>query len=187
MRQIVNLPFYAIGVCDTGLLFENLVLYSLAGRGFLWYVLCMYSSHKKALFFAAPFLFVLLSCASGPVDVPVDMPPAKIVQLAQEATDRNRYNQALQYYHVILERYPFDPNNREYLELSMSAEYGIAFLHYKQKKYVESKQEFLALLSRYGPTDTELLPPQFKILSEKVLVRVEEKLIQHPELALQDS
>lgn len=147
----------------------------------------MYSSHKKALFFAAPLLVVLLSCASGPVDVPVDMPPAKIVQLAQEATDRNRYNQALQYYQVILERYPFDTNNREYIELSMGAEYGIAFLHSKQKKYVESKQELLSLLARYDTTDAELLPPQFKILSEKVLARVEEKLIQRPELALRDN
>ncbi|MDR0389447.1 MAG: hypothetical protein LBH73_05210 [Spirochaetaceae bacterium] len=106
------------------------------------------------------------------------MPPAKIIQLAQEATDRNRYNQALQYYQVILERYSHD------IDLVMAAEYEIAFLHYKQKKYGEAKEEFTALLARYNTTDAELLPPQYKILAEKVLPRIEEKLIQKPEPAL---
>jgi outer membrane protein assembly factor BamD (BamD/ComL family) len=114
------------------------------------------------------------------------MPPAKIIQQAQEATDRNRYNQALQYYYIILERYPFDTNNREYIELSMGAEYEIAFLHYKQKKYAGAKGEFTALLARYDTTDAELLPPQYRILAEKVLTRIEEKLIERPELALRD-
>jgi outer membrane protein assembly factor BamD (BamD/ComL family) len=114
------------------------------------------------------------------------MPPAKIIQQAQEATDRNRYNRALQYYQVLLERYPFDTENREFLEFSMAAEYEIAFLHYKQKKYLDAKEEFTAFLIHYNGTDAELLPPQYKILTEKVLARIEEKLIQVPDLGLRD-
>jgi outer membrane protein assembly factor BamD (BamD/ComL family) len=136
------------------------------------------STFIKALALAALFAFVFSACASGPVDVPADMPPSKIIQQAQEATDRNRYNQALQYYQIILERYPFDPDNSENAALAVGAEYEIAFLHYKQKKYTEAKAEFTALLERYNTTDAILLPPQYQILAEKVLARIEEKLIE---------
>jgi outer membrane protein assembly factor BamD (BamD/ComL family) len=132
----------------------------------------------KAPLWAALVVSLFSACASGPVEVPADMPPAKIIQQAQEAADRNRYTQALQYYQILLERYPFDLNHREYIALSVGAEYEIAFLHYKQKKYAEAKEEFTALLERYNATDAELLPPQYKILAEKVLARIEEKLIQ---------
>jgi outer membrane protein assembly factor BamD (BamD/ComL family) len=135
-------------------------------------------SFIKALFLTALTAVFFPACASGPVDVPADMPAAKIVQRAQEATDRNRYNQALRYYQIILERYPVDLNDQEHLELSVGAEYEIAFLHYKQKKYAEAKGEFTSLLEYYVTTDAELYPPQYRILAEKVLVRIEEKLIQ---------
>jgi hypothetical protein len=56
-----------------------------------------------------------------------------------------------------------------------AAEYEIAFIHYKQKMYDQSKAEFEALLDRYDTPDAELLPQQFKILSEIVLTRMEEQ------------
>jgi outer membrane protein assembly factor BamD (BamD/ComL family) len=113
-------------------------------------------------------LCVLTSCATGPVNIPDDMPPAKIIQRAQEASDINKYKIALQYYEALKENYG---DSGEYL---CTAEYEIAFIHYKQKKYPEARREFEDLLKRYEDVDAALLPPHFKILSEKVLAKLTE-------------
>ena len=117
------------------------------------------------------FLFAMLvavSCSSGPVVIPEDLTAAELVQRAQEASDRNKYKVSLQYYETIIERFPFDTDN------TFAAEYEIAFIHYKQKKYDMAKIEFTDLLERYNTPDEELLPPQFKILSQKILGRISE-------------
>jgi len=127
-------------------------------------------SKKFAGLFAAAFFAVILaaSCASGPVEIPEDITAAEMVQRAQEASDRNKYNISLQYYETVIERFPYDIDN------VMAAEYEIAFIHYKQKKYDISKTEFNDLLERYNTPDEELFPPQFKILSQKILDRIAE-------------
>jgi hypothetical protein len=56
-----------------------------------------------------------------------------------------------------------------------TAEYEIAFIHYKQKKYADARTEFNALLERYRSPGAELLPPQFRRLSTIVLERITEK------------
>ena len=114
-----------------------------------------------ALLFAA--------CVSGPVQIPLDMPPAKIIQRAQEALDTNKYKIAIQYYEALGERYG---DSGEYL---CTAEYEIAFIHYKQKRYIEARREFESLLDRYNGVDAEFLPPSFKILAEKVLATISER------------
>ncbi|MDR2701967.1 MAG: tetratricopeptide repeat protein [Spirochaetaceae bacterium] len=121
--------------------------------------------YRRCLLFA--FLFLLFSCASGPVNVPPDMPPSKIIQKAQEAADVNKYNMALEYYKVLLERYG---DEDEYLAV---AEYEIAFIHYKQKNYAVARKGFETLLTRYRQ-ERNALPPQFKTLSEKMLNRLKE-------------
>jgi outer membrane protein assembly factor BamD (BamD/ComL family) len=120
------------------------------------------------LFTAALLLLPLGACVSGPVEIPPDMPPVKIIQRAQEASDTNKYKIALQYYEALLERHS---DSGEY---RCTAEYEIAFIHYKQKKYQEARGEFERLLADYEEPDAELLPPQFKILAEKVLSRITE-------------
>jgi outer membrane protein assembly factor BamD (BamD/ComL family) len=111
----------------------------------------------------------IMACASGPVDIPGDLSSAKLIQRAQEASDQNRYNQALQYYEAVLERFAMD------IDLVCAAEYEIAFIHYKQKKYNDAKKEFDALLARYDTPDEELLPPQFKKLALIVLEQMADK------------
>jgi outer membrane protein assembly factor BamD (BamD/ComL family) len=108
-------------------------------------------------------------CFSGPVTIADTVTPAELVQRGQEASDRNRYKQSLQYYEAIRERFPAD---NDYV---CAAEYEIAFIHYKQKKYELSESEFQARLARYDDPDAELLPPQFKILAIIVLTRINER------------
>jgi len=121
--------------------------------------------NKRSLLFA--FLPLLFACASGPVEVPPEMPPSKIVQKAQEAADVNKYNLAREYYLVLLERYG---DRDEYLAI---AEYEIAFIHYKQKNYSAARNGFETLLSRYKK-EGNTLPLQFNALSEKMLRRLTE-------------
>ncbi|MDR1898953.1 MAG: hypothetical protein LBQ55_02995 [Treponema sp.] len=111
----------------------------------------------------------LAACVTGPVNIPEELSSAELIQRAQEASDRNRYGVALQYYEALLDR------NRTNIDLICTAEYEIAFVHYKQKKYEEAKRELNSLLVRYESPDQELLPQQFKRLANIVLERIEEK------------
>ena len=109
-----------------------------------------------------------ISCITGPVTIPDDLTTAELIQRGQEASDKNRYSVSLQYYDAVIERFPFD------VESVIAAEYEIAFIHYKQKQYSLAKTEFTSLLERYNVPDEELLPAQFKILSNIVLTKIEE-------------
>lgn len=114
-------------------------------------------------------LGLLAACASGPADIPDTLSPAELIQRGQEASDRNRYNQALHYYEAIVERFSSD------IDMLCAAEYEIAFIHYKQKKYDEARGEFEALLARYEAPGGDNLPPQFKRLAGIVLEKIPER------------
>ncbi|MDR0598802.1 MAG: hypothetical protein LBG84_01790 [Treponema sp.] len=117
-----------------------------------------------------PAVLLLAACASTKVEIPEDTPPAKLIQKAQEASDTNKYKTALRYYQTLLEWYG---DSAEYL---CTAEYEIAFIRYKQRRYNEARSLFESLLSLYSRAEAAgtRLPPQFKILSEKVLARITE-------------
>jgi len=121
----------------------------------------------KILILAAILCFS--ACATGTLNIPYEMTPSELIQRAQEASDRNRYNYALQYYQALLER------NSTNIDLVCTAEYEIAFIHYKQKKYAQAKTGFNNLLMRYDMPNGDMLPQQFKLLASKVLERISEK------------
>jgi outer membrane protein assembly factor BamD (BamD/ComL family) len=117
-----------------------------------------------------PLLALCFSaCATGALNISEDLGPAELIQRAQEAMDRNRYNIALQYYEALRER------NITNIDMVCEAEYEIAHIHYKQRKYVQAREEFYALLDRYDAPGGENLPPQFAILARKVLESITEK------------
>ena len=110
---------------------------------------------------------IFSGCAS--MLISEDLSPAELIQRAQEASDRNSYNTALQYYEALRDR------NKNNIDLIITAEYEIAFIHYKQKKYPQAREELNAVLQYYNIPDEELLPQQFKRLSQIVLKSIEEK------------
>ena len=124
---------------------------------------------KKLYFIALIAALCFIACATGTLNIPMELTPAELIQRAQEASDRNRYNQALQYYKVLLER------NSTNIDLVCTAEYEIAFIFYKQKKYSQAKERFNALLERYNAPGGDLLPPQFRRLATIVLERITDK------------
>jgi outer membrane protein assembly factor BamD (BamD/ComL family) len=114
-------------------------------------------------------VFLISACGTSPINISYDLSPAELIQRAQEASDRNRYNVALQYYQALYDR------NRGNIDLVITAEYEIAFIHYKKKNYQQSREELTALLKYYDSPDAELLPQQFRVLANIVLKRIEEK------------
>jgi len=128
--------------------------------------ICYSNTMRKLILIAA---LCLAACATGPLNIPEELTPAELIQRAQEASDRNRYSVAMQYYTALLER------NSTNIDLVCTAEYEIAFIHYKQKKYSLAKEGLTTLLQRYEAPDGDLLPPQFKRLANIVLERIIEK------------
>ena len=131
---------------------------------------CSFSYIKTmSRFLFLSIILVLLSSCATLIYISEDLSPAEIIQRGQEALDRNRYNVAIQYYEALHER------NRGNIDLLITAEYHIANIHYKQKKYDLAREEFNAILEYYNTPDEELLPQHFKVLSKIVLERIEEK------------
>ena len=117
---------------------------------------------------ALTVILLLFSCVTT-VTIGEDLSPAELIQRAQEASDRNRYNVAMQYYQALYDR------NRNNIDLVITAEYEIAFIQYKQKHYKDAREGFNALLQYYNTPDEELLPQHFKILANIVLESIDEK------------
>jgi outer membrane protein assembly factor BamD (BamD/ComL family) len=123
---------------------------------------------KTSVFFTLAVILLFSACATN-IKISEDLTPAELIQRAQEASDRNRYNTALQYYQALHER------NRTNIDLIITAEYEIAFIHYKQKKYEQAREGLNALLEYYNTPDAALLPQQFKRLAEIVLESIDKK------------
>jgi outer membrane protein assembly factor BamD (BamD/ComL family) len=120
------------------------------------------------LYFTLVLAFIFSACAST-INISENLSPAELIQRAHEAMDRNRYKTAIQYYQALHDR------NQSNTDLRITAEYHIAFIHYKQKKYEQAKEELNAVLKYYDTPDEELLPQHFKKLSQIVLKSIEEK------------
>ena len=124
---------------------------------------------KQSLLLLIIILPLIYSCASGPVVVPEDLTPQKIIQSAQEATDLNRYRIAIGYYEALLERFG---TIGEYYCIGL---YEIAFIHYKQRRFAEARQGFEYLVSLYEMDVGNTLPRRFKVLAELLLVKITER------------
>jgi outer membrane protein assembly factor BamD (BamD/ComL family) len=126
----------------------------------------LYKNRRVLLTLAITIIFS--ACASM-LNISEDLSPAELIQRAQEASDRNSYNTALQYYYALRDR------NSNNIDLVITAKYQIAFIHYKQKKYQQAREGLNEVLGYYNTPDEELLPQQFKRLSQIVLKSIEEK------------
>ncbi|MDR0301555.1 MAG: hypothetical protein LBI04_04480 [Treponema sp.] len=123
----------------------------------------------KKLKWAVFALILLFSACVSSANISEDLSPAELIQRAQEASDKNRYNTALLYYQALHER------NSSNIDLVITAEYETGYIHYKQKKYQQAKGELTDVLEYYNSPDEELLPQHFKLLSKIVIERIEKK------------
>ena len=125
--------------------------------------------HLRKACLACLIVVSLLGCRSTPPEIPENLDPGEIFQLAQEAVvERNDYRTALHYYETFLERFGED------LKLTVEAEYEIAFIYYKLGDTDLAKEKFSEILDKYGDDDAQLLPRWPLILTEKVLAKINE-------------
>ena len=112
---------------------------------------------------------VILGCSTVPAEIPADIEPKEYFQRAQEAVvERGDYDTALRYYETFVERHGDD------IQLTVEAEYEIAFIHYKQGQLDLAKDEFEALIEKYSTDTAQILPRWPLILTEKVLASLEQ-------------
>ncbi|MEL3906671.1 MAG: hypothetical protein P1P65_06555 [Treponema sp.] len=115
---------------------------------------------------------VLASCMTVPKesDIPDSATPADLTQKAQEAFDANNYRAAYAYYHIILKRFSSDE------AVCVAAEYEIAHLHVKKRKWKEAQPLLEKIIAQYeGPSGIQL-PPAYYKLAKIDYTRVTEKL-----------
>ena len=117
------------------------------------------------------FLLILGSCSTVPSQIDNSLTEELFFKNAQAAMELNQYNVALYYYEVYLVRYPENHNK------TIAAEYEKALIYYKTRDYKYSKDLFLQILDKYENSPFALLyQERYKILSEKILLQIEEKL-----------
>ncbi len=121
----------------------------------------------SAILLAIFTIFFAASCATAPEIIPEDLSPAELIQRAQNAAEKKDYLNSVRLYQALLDRHPSN------LTAVCAAEYEIAFIRYKQKNHKEAAERFKALLQRYEGEDAALLPTEFKVLSEKILTKIE--------------
>ncbi|MDR0527394.1 MAG: hypothetical protein LBG79_06230 [Spirochaetaceae bacterium] len=128
----------------------------------------IYSLDMRTLLVCLTALFIT-ACFSFPAAINNNTTAEELVQYAQTAMDRDQHKLAIYYYEEILKRFS---NNDEKV---CDAEYGIASVHYKQRRYKLAKEEFEEILQKYNGPSSKNLPKKYQILSKIRLERIAEK------------
>jgi outer membrane protein assembly factor BamD (BamD/ComL family) len=123
----------------------------------------------KAIAFAAIAAYLSMSCAGAPKSIPEGLSARELVQRAQESTDAYNYSAAIAYYEALGKRFSEDPLYKT------TADYEIAFIAYKQGQYAKAKEGLELILARYSGPNGSSLPPQYAILTKKVLDSIAQK------------
>lgn len=127
---------------------------------------------KRTIYFAGIFLaliFFATGCQSAPKNIPQDLTAEELINLAQASYDKGNVKAAKAYYEAIIIRY----GNQ--MDKLVEAEYEIAHLKVKQKKWQQAIPDLQRILSYYESDMEGVLPPAFKKLAELDLAKVPEK------------
>ena len=125
----------------------------------------------KRIMVLVPSVLLFVSCATVPAEIDNNLKEEHFFKNAQDAMDANKYNMALYYYEVYLVRYPENHNK------TIAAEYERALIYYKTKDFEYSKALFGQILDKYENSPFAVMyPERYKVLSEKLLVLIDEEL-----------
>ena len=122
---------------------------------------------KKSIFVAL-VLFVIIfvvSCASIPKDIPLELSAKELNQKAQECTAAENYAGAEVYYKTLIQRFGMDTS------VLIPAEFELAHVYIKQKKYDKAKPVLERVLSYYE-VDNGSLPRQYQKLALVDLAKI---------------
>lgn len=119
-----------------------------------------------------PLLFVTLffSCRTVPKEVSQEWEGEDFFVMAQEASDDSAYNVSEYYYQVYIVRYPENHTK------IVAAEYEVALIAFKKKKYNDAKFQMEAILEKYKSSPyVAYYDPRYKILAEKIIKKIDVK------------
>lgn len=135
--------------------------------------LCYTFSMKPSIYFFLAALMALTvlatGCQSAPKDIPQDLSADELVNLAQASYDKGNEKAAQAYYETIIIRYG------DQMDKLVEAEYEIAHLKIKQKKWQQAIPDLQRILSYYETDTTGTLPPAYKKLAEIDMAKVPEQ------------
>lgn len=115
----------------------------------------------------AAFALLMTSCQTVPEEIPDGLSQQEFFQRAQEYMDNLNYDAALFYLQEFSNRFPDDIANQ------LAADYQIALIHYKTKKYDVAAGEFQAILDTYDAAPDNTYPEWISILSAKLLDKIQ--------------
>ena len=121
----------------------------------------------------AAVIIVLASCASVPVEseIPENLSVAELIQEAQNCVDKGAYKAAEVYFSTILHRFD-DP------AAIVAAEYEMAHIKIKQKKWQEAAPMVAALLQKYEDDLYYQLPRSYLKLAELDKQKIPKKYLE---------
>ena len=105
---------------------------------------------------------------SVPKDIPSDLSAEELIQLAQSSYDDGNVKAAQAYYEAVIIRYSSD------MALVVEAEYEIAHMKIKEKKWQQAIPDLQRILSYYESDYSGILPQAYKKLAQLDLDKVPE-------------
>lgn len=124
----------------------------------------------KHIFFAALstlcIVLSVLSCASVSKTLPEDASAADLLAKALDLYDSGKYKSAEYYCEAAIARSTDD------VQQLIPAEYELAHMYNKRKKWAESKPIFERIISYYQSPESYAYPQEYKKLSELELAKI---------------
>lgn len=127
--------------------------------------------HKTFIYGVAltGLLLILSGCHTVPKNIPADLSADELINLAQASYDKGNTRAAQVYYETILIRYG------DQMDKVVEAEYEIAHMKVKQKKWQQAIPDLQRVVSYYETDTTGTLPPAFRKLAELDMAKVPER------------
>lgn len=109
---------------------------------------------------------VLFGCRTVPTEVPSDLTPQELFQLAQEEADRGNYPAAEVYYQTVLDRFPNDPQQ------IAAARYNVGLMQYRDGRSEEAQATLEELVAIYEADEIPGLPAWPEVLGRIILAEI---------------
>lgn len=123
-------------------------------------------------FFVFAVSAIFFSCGTIPTEATVspDLTPTELNQKAQEELDKGYIKSALAYYEILLNRYGQDVSVRT------GAEYEIAHIYIKQKKWLEADRMLKMIINRYETAGGASISPKYYVLAKNDYAKTQEHI-----------
>lgn len=124
---------------------------------------------------------IVSSCYSVPKDIPANLSADELILLAQTSYDEGNTKAAQAYYETIIIRYG---DNKSLL---VEAEYEIAHMKVKKKKWSQAIPDLQRILSYYDEEDGLNLPQEYKKLAQIDFAKIPEHELRRAGVTLQET